>query len=222
FPVAWGAQLQEPAVAAVLLVATLFLTLNLWGLVEIPLAPPREGEGERPGTTRHLLAGLFTVPLALAWTLPSLDEPVGFAAEKGPAVLFAVFAALGAGLALPYLLLVFVPALVRVLPAPGRWSRILLEGMGFLAGASVFWLLYSLSRQVTPEGLAWLELTLIGMALLAWLRHRALHKNALRFGLAMALAACAAAALWLADDNRLAPRPGKAAEARITTRLTGD
>ncbi|HSF42432.1 MAG TPA: protein-disulfide reductase DsbD domain-containing protein [Thermoanaerobaculia bacterium] len=222
FPVGWGAQLEEPAVAAVLLVAALVLMLNLWSLVEVPLAVAPEGGAERPGTARHLLTGLFTVPLALAWTLPALDEPVGFAAGKGPAVLFAVFAALGAGLALPYLLLVFVPSALRVLPAPGRWSRILLEGLGFLAGASVLWLLYSLSRQVTPEGLAWIELTLIGMALFAWLRHRAVHKYALRFGLAMALAACAAAVLWLADDNRLTPRPGEAAEPRITTRLTGD
>jgi thiol:disulfide interchange protein len=94
--------------------------------------------------------------------------------------------------------------------------------MGFLAGASVLWLLYSLSHQVTPEGLAWIELTLLAMALFAWLRHRAVHKNALRFSLAVALAACAAAALWLADDNRLAPRPGTAAESQITTRFTGD
>lgn len=220
-PAGWGVQLQEPAAAAVLLVATLLLTLNLWNLVEVPLGPA-EGEAARPGTARHLLAGLFTVPLALAWTLPVLDTPVGFAAGKGPALLLPVFAALGLGLALPYLLLVFVPAAVRALPVPGRWSRVLREGMGFLAGASVLWLLYSLSRQVTPEGLAWIELALLAMALLAWLRHRAVHKSALRFSLAMALAACAAAALWLADDNRLAPRPETSAESQITTRLTGD
>lgn len=219
-PAGWGVQLEEPVAAAVLLVAALLLTLNLWSLVEVPLAP--ESVDARPGTARHLLAGLFTVPLALAWTLPLLDDPVGFAAGKGSAVTLAVFAALGAGLALPYLLLVFVPAAVRGLPAPGRWSRVLREGMGFLAGASVLWLLYSLSRQVTPEGLAWIELTLLAMALFAWLRHRALHKTALRFSLAVALVACAAAALWLADDNRLAPRPGTAAEPQITTRLTGD
>jgi suppressor for copper-sensitivity B len=222
FPAGWGVQLQEPAAAAVLLVATLLLTLNLWNLVEVPLPPAPEDGTARPGTARHLLAGLFTVPLALAWTLPLLDDPVGFAAGKGSAVILTVFAALGVGLALPYLLLALVPAAVRALPAPGRWSHVLREGMGFLAGASVLWLLYSLSRQVTPEGLAWIELTLLAMALLAWLRHRSLHKNALRFSLAVALAACAAAALWLADDNRLAPRPGTAAESQITKRLTGD
>jgi suppressor for copper-sensitivity B len=216
-PAGWGAQLQEPAVAAVILLAAVALTLNLWGLLEVPLPA---ADSERRGTGRHLLAGLFTTPLALAWTLPLLREPVGFAAEKGPAVALTVFAALGLGLGLPYLLLILNPAMIRVLPEPGRWSRILREGMGFLAGASTFWLLYALSRQVSPEGIAWVELALLVMALLAWIRHRALTKNAVRFGLAVALVACAAAALWLADDNRLTPRPSRTAETQQNV-LTG-
>jgi suppressor for copper-sensitivity B len=217
-PAGWGAQLQEPALAAVILVAAVVLTLNLWGLLEVPL-PPAEGS-ERRGTGGHLLAGLFTTPLALAWTLPLLREPVGFAAEKGPAVTLTVFAALGLGLALPYLGLAAAPAMVRILPAPGRWSRILREGMGFVAGASTFWLLYALSRQVSPEGIAWVELALLVMALLAWIRNRTVTKNVLRFGLAVALVACAAAALWLADDNRLTPRPSRTAETQRNV-LTG-
>ena len=106
------------------------------------------------------IAGLFTTPLALAWPLPLLREPVGFAAGKGPAVTLTVLAALGLGLALPYLVLLLAPAAIGIVPAPGRWSRILREGMGFLAGASTFWLLYALSRQVSPEGIAWVELVL--------------------------------------------------------------
>jgi suppressor for copper-sensitivity B len=215
-PSGWGAQLQEPALAALILVAAVALTLNLWGLLDVPLASsdpadPVDG-AERRGTARHLLAGLLTTPLALAWTLPLLREPVGFAVEKGPAVTLTVLAALGLGLALPYLVLLLAPAAIRIIPAPGRWSRVLREGMGFLAGASTFWLLYALSRQVSPEGIAWVELALLVMALLAWLRHRAITRNALRFGLAVALVACAAAALWLADDNRLSPRPARTAD----------
>ena len=215
-PAGWGAQLQEPALAALILVAAVVLTLNLWGLLEVPLASADPADpADRPkrgGTARHLLAGLFTTPLALAWTLPLLREPVGFAAEKGPAVTLTVLAALGLGLSVPYLLLILAPAAIRVVPASGRWSRVLREGMGFLAGASTFWLLYALSRQVSPEGIAWVELALLVMALLAWLRHRAVSRGAIRFGLAVALVACAAAALWLADDNRLSPRPSRTAD----------
>ncbi|HYO13535.1 MAG TPA: protein-disulfide reductase DsbD domain-containing protein [Thermoanaerobaculia bacterium] len=212
-PAGWGAQLQEPLLAALILVAAVVLTLNLWGLLDTPLPSTDPADpAERRGSVRHLLAGLFTTPLALGWTLPLLREPVGFAVEKGPAVTLTVLAALGLGLSLPYLVLLLAPAVVRVLPAPGRWSRVLREGMGFLAGASTFWLLYALSHHVSPEGIAWVELALLVMALLAWLRHRTVPRNAVRFGLAVALVACAAAALWLADDNRLTPRTSRTAD----------
>jgi suppressor for copper-sensitivity B len=212
-PAGWGSQLQEPALAALLAVATLGLTLNLWGLLEVPLAPAATAAtGETApvsGTGRHLLAGLFVAPLALAWPLPNLQEPVGFALESGGLEVCAIFAALGLGLALPYLLLAAVPSLALALPQPGRWVRTLREGLGFLAGASALWLLYALSHQVRPEGLAWVELTLLAMALFAWLRHRSRPRSVLKFGLAVALAAFAVAALWLADENRLSPRPAR-------------
>ena len=41
-----------------------------------------------------------------------------------------------------------------------------------------------MSRQVSAEGLAWIELVLLGMALLAWLRHRQDGRRAFRFVLA--------------------------------------
>jgi len=210
-PAGWGSQLQEPAFAALLAVATLALTLNLWGLLEIPLGPAPSGETPTPvsGTGRHLLAGLFVAPLALAWPLPNLQAPVGFALASGGLEVCAIFAALGLGLALPYLLFVAAPGLAFALPQPGRWARMLREGLGFLAGASALWLLYALSHQVRPEGLAWVELTLLAMALFAWLRHRSRARSVLKFGLAVVLAAFAVAALWLADENRLSPRPAR-------------
>ncbi len=99
------------------------------------------------------------------------------------------------------------------LPEPGAWLPRLREGLGFLAGTGTFWLLYALSRQVRPEGLAWIELALLGLALFAWLRSREGVGRTLRLALILGLAACAAAALWLADLNRFndptpASKPG--------------
>lgn len=158
-------------------------------------------------TGRHLLAGLFTAPLALAWPVPLLQEPLGFAFDRSPAAACAVFAIIGFGLALPYLLLTLVPSAVRLLPAPGAWLGRLREGLGFLAGASTLWLFYALSRQVSSEGLAFIELAVIGMGLLAWLRSRQGTRAAARALFALGVLACAVTALWLADQNRLAPRP---------------
>ncbi|HEX4959893.1 MAG TPA: protein-disulfide reductase DsbD domain-containing protein [Thermoanaerobaculia bacterium] len=211
-PAGWGAQLQEPVVAALLAVAAAVLALNLWGVVEVPLAPV-QGEGAA-STSRHLLAGLFATPLALAWPVPLLQEPVGYALSRGPATVAAVFAVVGFGLALPYLLLAAVP----VVPVPGsaeRWVPRLREGLGFLAGAGAFWVLYALSHQVSAEGLAGIELTLLAMALLAWLRHREGSGRAFRAALAVGLLASAAGALWLADRNRLAPRPAVSAPTTV-------
>lgn len=82
-------------------------------------------------------------------------------------------------------------------PRPGR------EALGFAALAAVLGLLYALSRQVSFEGLAWIELTLLGMALCAWLRHKAASRRALRLVLGLGLLVCALATPWLADRNRL-------------------
>jgi DsbC/DsbD-like thiol-disulfide interchange protein len=202
-PAGWGAALQEPALGALLAVFSALLALNLWGLLEFPLAP---AGSPGAGTGRHLLAGLFTAPLALAWPLPLLQEPIGYAFGRGPAAVATVYSVIGFGLALPYLALVLVPAAALRLPAPGPWLARLREGLGFLAGASTFWMLYALSRQVSPEGLAWIELALLGMGLLAWLRAREGTGRALRLAFVLGLAVCASGALWLADRNRLVPR----------------
>jgi len=110
--------------------------------------------------------------------------------------------------------------LLRILPGPApgaAWLPRLREGLGFLAGAGAFWVLYSLSRQVSAEGIAFIELALLAMSLLAWLRHREGSGRAFRAVLAVGLLACAAGALWLADHNRLIPRTPQAAQTVRTT-----
>jgi suppressor for copper-sensitivity B len=213
-PAGWGAQLQEPVLAAFLAVLAAVVALNLWGVVEVPLAPA--SLTGTSGTSRHLLAGLVATPLALAWPLPQLQEPVSYALGRGPATVAAVFAVIGFGLALPYLLLAAVPVLLRVFPEPGGWLARVREGLGFLAGTGAFWVLYALSRQVSPEGIAFIELALLAMALLAWLRHREGSGRTVRAVLAVGLLACAAGALWLADRNRLIPRPAAALPTTLT------
>lgn len=198
----WGTQLQDPAVATLLTLAAAWLALNLWGLVPAPLAG--SGHRVRLSKGRAALIGVLTPVLAGAWILPLLTDPVGVAAARGGASAFAVFTALGLGLALPYLLVAAAPRLLRALP--GFASERLREALGFAAAAGTFWLLYALSRQVSAEGLAWIELALLAMALFAWLRQRsAATRAALRVVLTAGLLASAALALWLADRNRLAP-----------------
>ncbi|HWM94715.1 MAG TPA: protein-disulfide reductase DsbD domain-containing protein [Thermoanaerobaculia bacterium] len=169
-------------------------------LYRVPLKP-RE-EGKVPFTT------------TVAWTVTNLvrdGQPVSLEsrqqigrkeAEAQPAS----FDSLNSSPVLTALL-----AVASALLALGLWG-LLTSGssesqprmlLGFAAAAVTIGLLYALSRQIRPEGLAAVELTLLAMGLCAWLRRRSEARRALRIGLVVALLGCALAAPWLAGRHRI-------------------
>ncbi|MES1244197.1 MAG: protein-disulfide reductase DsbD domain-containing protein [Acidobacteriota bacterium] len=87
-------------------------------------------------------------------------------AEKPPGLLErpAVLTILAAATTL--LALAFWGLLGSALPSP------YVQALGFAAGAATVGVLYALSRQIRPEQLAAVELALLALALVAWLRHR--------------------------------------------------
>jgi suppressor for copper-sensitivity B len=173
--VGWGVQFQHPGFVAFLAVLVVLFCLNLWGLFEIQL-PYRlaqlGGAGAREGVAGHFFSGLFATLMATPCSAPFLGSAVGFALAQTAPVIFAVFLALGLGMALPYLLVAAVPGVVRFLPRPGAWMETVRGAMGFLLAGSAVWLFYVLSSQVAPEQLAAIQLGLLGIALFVWLRHR--------------------------------------------------
>ena len=173
--VGWGIQFQRPGFVAFLAVVVVLFCLNLWGLFEIPL-PQRlarlGGSGPREGLAGHFASGLFATLMATPCSAPFLGTAVGFAlGQEAPAIL-AIFAAVGLGMALPYLVLAAAPGAARLLPRPGAWMDTLRGIMGFLLAASAVWLFYVLSSQISLERLAMVQLGLLAMALFLWLRHR--------------------------------------------------
>jgi len=173
--VGWGIQFQRPGFVAFLAVVVVLFCLNLWGLFEIPL-PQRlarlGGTGPREGLGGHFASGLFATLMATPCSAPFLGTAVGFAlGQEAPAIL-AIFAAVGLGMALPYLVLAAAPGAARLLPRPGAWMDTLRGVMGFLLAASAVWLFYVLSSQISLERLAMIQLGLLAMALFLWLRHR--------------------------------------------------
>src|SRR5262245_57063171 len=156
--VGWGIQFQRPGFVAFLAVVVVLFCLNLWGLFEIPL-PQRlarlGGAAAREGTAGHFFSGLFATLMATPCSAPFLGTAVGFALAQQVPVIFAIFTAVGLGMALPYLLLAAAPgAATRLLPKPGAWMEGVRGVMGFLLAASAVWLLYVLAAQVSPERLA--------------------------------------------------------------------
>ena len=160
----------------------------------VPLKPREEGKMPLTTTVAWTVTGLVKdgQPLNLeSRQQVARKEAEAQASWRSPVLT----AALAAGAALLALGLwgFFSPA-----AATHGLARILL---GFLAAAGTVGLLYLLSRQIRPEGLAAVELALLAMGLCAWLRHRS--GKALRIGLLVALLGCALAAPWLAERHRI-------------------
>lgn len=189
---------RDPVALAVVAALSTALALGFWGYLEVPF-------GRRPaGTGWHLLAGLLLAPLAAGgWPLPRLAEAAHEASPSGSFAVAAVLAAGGVGLAAPFLVLAVVPSLVAR-ASGGRLRKVppgLAPALGFLAAGGVVWLLYRLSRAVVPSGLAWIELALLVVSLLAWARARFSGRPA-RAVLALALLAAIASVPWLAHQHR--------------------
>ena len=60
----------------------------------------------------------------------------------------AVLAAIGLGLALPFVLVTLVPGWARFIPKPGPWMLRFRAGLGFALLATVVWLLWVMGRAV--------------------------------------------------------------------------
>jgi DsbC/DsbD-like thiol-disulfide interchange protein/cytochrome c biogenesis protein CcdA len=135
----WAFQLQDPRTIMLLLLLAVAITANLLGLFELPVL----GGSARPAGSfgTGALAAFVATPCAG----PFLGAALGTALLLPIAGSILVFAALGLGLALPFFLVAFVPALRAKLPKPGEWmrrlQRILAIPMG-LSALAALWLLY--------------------------------------------------------------------------------
>jgi suppressor for copper-sensitivity B len=176
--IGWGIQFQQPGFVAFLAVVVLLFSLNLWGLFEIQL-PARllraaeSGTAERSGLAGHFATGLFATLMATPCSAPFLGTALSFALGQRAETIVATLLAVGAGLALPYLLLAVAPGAVRHLPRPGAWMDTLRGAMGFLLAGALVWLFYVLAAQVAVEELAFFQLALLALGLALFFAHRA-------------------------------------------------
>ena len=166
----WGFQLQSPAVVALL--ATLFtvIGLNLAGVFEFgQFLPSRVATLElRHPALNAGLSGVLAVAVASPCTAPFMGASLGLAVGLPPAQALAVFAAIGAGMALPYLAASWWPAVARALPRPGAWMEVFKKFMAFPMFGTAVWLLWVLGQQSGIDGAAALLALLVLLAFALW------------------------------------------------------
>ena len=171
--VGWGFQLQEPGLVFVLALLFFAIGLNLMGAYEIAnLLPQRAAawRAKRPAADAFA-CGVLAVVAASPCTAPFMGAALGFALTQSPAAALAVFAALGLGMALPYMALAVAPGWRQRLPKPGPWMERLKQGLAFPMFATAVWLLWVLGQQTGVSAMARGLMALVGLALLLWLAH---------------------------------------------------
>ena len=166
----WGFQLQSPSVIAVLALLFTLIGLNLMGLLEVGNLLPGNLAAVQ---LRHplgdaFLSGVLAVAIASPCTAPFMGASLGYAIALPAAQALGIFAALGLGLALPYLAASWMPAVGRLLPRPGAWMDTLRRFMAFPMWATVVWLVWVLGHLSGVDGAASLLALLLCLALLVW------------------------------------------------------
>jgi thiol:disulfide interchange protein DsbD len=213
----WGFQLQEPGFVLALTALLFVFGLALFGVFEPGLALTGVGGNlmQRSGYGGSFASGVLATLVATPCTGPFMAPALGFALTQPASGALLIFTCLGLGMALPYLVLVSSPALLRFVPRPGAWMETFKQFLGFLMMATVAWLVYVLIGQAGPAALLPVLLALVVLALATWVLGRwAAPVRAPRTRLLARLVALLLAALALGGSyvvlREARPAPGGA------------
>ena len=204
-----GFQLQHAPTVAVL--ALIMFTVGLWlmGFFELGQSIQNTGAGlaHRGGAAGAFFTGVLAAVVGAPCVGPFLGAALGAVMSQPAPVVVAVFLAMGFGMALPFLLLSFMPGLHRALPKPGRWMETLKQAFSFPMFLTAAWLLSVLAGLAGAEAVGW---TLAGATALVFAIWIARQGGLIRRGVAVA-ALGVAFALPAVQANAPAGSSGRAA-----------
>jgi thiol:disulfide interchange protein len=169
--IGWGFQLQDARVVGVLALLMVLVALNLFGVFEVHTRFAGVGQEltQAKGSRGAFWTGALAVIVATPCTAPFMAGALGAAFALPPLIGLLIFISLGLGMALPFLLLGYVPMLRRWLPKPGAWMATFKTLLGFPMLATAIWLLWVAGQQAGLDA----AITLLGAGLLigfgAWL-----------------------------------------------------
>ena len=165
-----GFQLQYPI--AVALLALLMFAIGLWllGMFELGTSVQGVGSGlaDRGGSTGAFFTGVLAAVVGAPCIGPFLGVALGAVITEPAPIVFLVFGLVGIGLALPFLILSFLPGLQRLMPKPGAWMERLKQFFAFPMFLTGAWLLSVLGDQAGMRAVAWTLAGAIALAFGVW------------------------------------------------------
>ncbi|MEO0882378.1 MAG: thioredoxin family protein [Pseudomonadota bacterium] len=166
-----GFQLQYPI--GVALLSLLMFAIGLWllGVFEIGTSVQGVGGGlaDRGGASGAFFTGVLAALVGAPCIGPFLGVALGAVITEPAWTVFLVFGLVGLGLALPFLILSFLPALQRFLPKPGMWMETLKQAFAFPMFLTAAWLLSVLGDQVGSTAVVWTVAGATAIAFGTWL-----------------------------------------------------
>ena len=177
----WGTQLQQPLVVGVLALVMLAVGLSMSGVVQFGAALGNTGAGlaSRSGPAGDFFTGVLAVVVASPCTAPFMGSALAYAFAAPMLSALLVFLALGVGLALPFLLIGFVPALARLLPRPGRWMETLKQVLAFPMYLTAVWLAWVVANQRGADAVGLLLVAAVLLAMTLWWFERSRQRGPL-------------------------------------------
>jgi thiol:disulfide interchange protein/DsbC/DsbD-like thiol-disulfide interchange protein len=166
----WGFQLQSPLFVTLLVYLLLAVGLNLSGVFDVGGGLAGVGDNLTQGDSyaASFFTGVLATLVATPCSAPFMAPAVGAALTQAPFNALCIFAALGVGIALPFVILSFAPWMRRVLPKPGAWMDTLKQVFAFPVYATAAWLLWVVAQETSPFGLGAALAGSILVALAAW------------------------------------------------------
>lgn len=178
--IGWGFQLQSPYFIAFLSFLLILIALNFLGVFEIgtSLIAVGSGSSNQSGYLGTFSSGILATVLATPCTAPFMGTALGFALTQPAYYSLCIFAAVGLGMSMPYLILSFSPALIKYLPRPGSWMETFKQAMAFPLLATVLWLLWVFGKQTDHDAVIKLLFGLLLASTAAWIYGRFATFNA--------------------------------------------
>lgn len=180
--IGWGFQLQSPIVVGSLAYLFFIMALLMFGSFHWP--NQLSGIGQQLTEGDKLPASFFTGVLATIvaspCTAPFMGSALGYAMTLPATLGLLVFAALGFGMAVPFLLLSYFPQLSSRLPKPGVWMETFKQLLTFPLLLTAIWLLWIFARQTSADQAMLLLSGALALSFALWLTQRLNHSTATR------------------------------------------
>lgn len=180
-----GFQLQHPPTVAILALIMFGVGLWLLGFFEFGTSIQNTGSGlaSRSGAMGAFFTGILAAVVGAPCVGPFLGAALGAVMSQPAPAVVAVFLAMGFGMALPFLILSFVPGLHKLLPKPGKWMDTLKQAFAFPMFLTAAWLLSVLAGLAGSAAVGWALAGATALAFAVWIARTG---GTVRRGLAVA------------------------------------